>query len=242
MPIYRKFNRKFFEKWGADMAYVLGFFAADGNLTKGKRDNCYIEFSSCDLEIIEKIRGVLESNHKILKRKRSEPAKDLYRLQIGSKRVFKRMLELGFTTQKSLVMKMPSVPEKYFGDFTRGYFDGDGNVSFGYYKKPWRKSGFHVLLTRFTCGSKRFLLSLRECLHVEIGTGGSLSYYGSAWRLSYNANDSRRLFTFMHRGDLKNLIYLKRKYSIYLKAGVEERPSSDPCHGSDRRFESGRPR
>ncbi len=42
------------------MAYVLGFFVADGNLTINPRGSRYIEFSSCDKEIIEKRKY---SNH-----------------------------------------------------------------------------------------------------------------------------------------------------------------------------------
>jgi len=52
------------------MAYVLGFFCADGNLTIGKRNNHYIEFTNCDKDILEKIRKTLGSNHKISKHKR----------------------------------------------------------------------------------------------------------------------------------------------------------------------------
>ena len=48
------------------MAYVLGFFAADGCLTiNRKRGNKYIEFVSTDKDIIEKIRYCLQSGHKI---------------------------------------------------------------------------------------------------------------------------------------------------------------------------------
>lgn len=48
MPVFKRKNEKFFERWTPDMAYVLGFFAADGTLTVGKRGNCYIELTSCD--------------------------------------------------------------------------------------------------------------------------------------------------------------------------------------------------
>ena len=72
MPIYRAKNENFFKTWIPQMAYVLGFFAADGNLTLGKRGNHFIEFTSCDKEIIEKIREAMGCTHKISIRERNE--------------------------------------------------------------------------------------------------------------------------------------------------------------------------
>jgi len=44
MPIYKTKNENFFKKWTPEMAYVLGFFAADGSMVKNKRGACFIEF------------------------------------------------------------------------------------------------------------------------------------------------------------------------------------------------------
>lgn len=62
MPIYKTKNENFFKKWTPEMAYVLGFFAADDNMLKNKRGAHFIEFQSVDKEIIEKIRNVLKTN------------------------------------------------------------------------------------------------------------------------------------------------------------------------------------
>ena len=47
------------------MAYVLGFFAADGNMIKNKRGAHFIEFQITDKNLLEKIRELLGSNQKI---------------------------------------------------------------------------------------------------------------------------------------------------------------------------------
>ncbi len=52
------------------MAYVLGFFAADGTMIKNKRGAHFIEFDITDKEILLKIRKTLGSNHKISVRDR----------------------------------------------------------------------------------------------------------------------------------------------------------------------------
>jgi intein-encoded DNA endonuclease-like protein len=202
------------------MAYVLGFFAADGNLTEGKRGNYYIEFTSCDKIILEKIKLLLDSTHKITGRKRKREWRVAYRLQIGNKNMFSDLTKLGITTKKSKALKLPSVPPKYFRDFLRGYFDGDGSVTFGYFKRSDRKSKSPILLTRFSSGSEEFLSALQRKLKGTIASTGSLKYYSGAWRLSYSTNDSKKLFKLMYGLDSDDLIFLKRKYNIYLKAGL----------------------
>jgi len=56
MPIFRTKNEDFFKKWSPEMAYVLGFFAADGNMLKNRRGAHFMEFTSTDKDIIVKIR------------------------------------------------------------------------------------------------------------------------------------------------------------------------------------------
>jgi hypothetical protein len=48
MSIYRAKNENFFKKWSPEMAYVLGFFTADGNMLKNKRGAHFIEFNTTD--------------------------------------------------------------------------------------------------------------------------------------------------------------------------------------------------
>ena len=55
MPIYKTKDENFFKKWTSEMAYVLGFIAADGSLIKNKRGACFIEIQSIDKEIIYKM-------------------------------------------------------------------------------------------------------------------------------------------------------------------------------------------
>ena len=38
------------------MAYILGFFVADGNLSINKRGGCYISFQAKDKQIISDIK------------------------------------------------------------------------------------------------------------------------------------------------------------------------------------------
>jgi len=40
------------------MAYVLGFFTADGSMIRNKRGTCFIELEITDKELLEKIKHI----------------------------------------------------------------------------------------------------------------------------------------------------------------------------------------
>lgn len=223
MPIHKTKNENFFKKWSSEMAYILGFFVADGCMIKNKRGAHFIEFYITDKKLLENIKKLLESNHKISINNRNAKWKTAYRLQIGCKEIFNDLSKLRITPNKSKNIKLPKVPEKYLCHFIRGYFDGDGNVTYGYFKKPDRKNKSKTFLTRFSSGSKFILIDIKRTLSKLINTNGSLYQTNDkSWKLNYSSGDSQKLFDFMYKcGNIKNLIYLKRKYSIYLKAGCK---------------------
>lgn len=192
-----------------DLAYILGFFAADGNLTKNKNGSCYVEFTSTDLDLINSIKEKLGVTNKITIRKGTATWKDRYRLQIGSKELYHWLIKIGFSRRKSDRLAFPSVPMKVISDFIRGYFDGDGCVMFNLQrKKPYA-------IVRFTSKSKKFLESLARILSENFDLSYRKIYFDSkAWRLSYSKTDSIKLFSIMY-SNIKNQIFLKRKFDKY---------------------------
>lgn len=68
MSIFVDVNKNFFKIWSPEMAYILGFFTADGCLTVNPRGSHYIEFVCNDKDVLEKIRDVMGSKHKISRR------------------------------------------------------------------------------------------------------------------------------------------------------------------------------
>ncbi len=216
MPIFRTKNEDFFKKWSPEMAYVLGFFTADGNMIKNNRGAHFIAFYSTDKDIIEKIKIVLHSNLKVsLKNKHAINShwKDSYQLQIGSKEIFKDLIGLGMTPNKSLTIRMPTVPKKFLSHFLRGYFDGDGHVSVSTYQQKDRKNKSTIIITGFTSGSKKFLGGLWEVLKkYKIVEGGTLNHT-DGYHLCFSIHDSLRLYNFMYQQE-KDL-YLARKKSIF---------------------------
>src|SRR3989344_346883 len=152
MPMHRELNQDFFKKWSPEMAYVLGFFAADGSMVCNKRGAHFIEFTIVDRIVLEQIQKAVGSTHKIQKRGRRSSAHQIqYRIQIGSKEWFEDLSCLGFMQNKSKRLSLPNVTIEYFGDFVRGYFDGDGCVYFNRRLQfADRKKPRAILMTLFT--------------------------------------------------------------------------------------------
>ncbi|MDZ7612139.1 MAG: LAGLIDADG family homing endonuclease [Candidatus Moranbacteria bacterium] len=195
------------------MSYVLGFFAADGCMIKNNRGAHFIEFHITDKDLLEKIKIAMKSNHKISVRKRGD-WKVSYRLQIGSKEMFKDLVSQGMIPRKTLDLKLPKVPNEVLCDFVRGYFDGDGNVFV--IKRKDRKTGRLTIQTHFTCGNREFLKNLQERLKLVAGLrGGSLYSKENASRLKFSIYDSIKLYNFMYGKESD--LFLSRKKEKFLR-------------------------
>lgn len=213
MPMYRAVNKDFFKKWTPEMAYVLGFFAADGYMTLNKRGAHFWNIQITDRDILEGIKKAIQSEHKISIRVRKGNEQTTYRLQIGSKEMCNDLLKLGFIPDKTKSLAAPHIPKKYFSHFVRGYFDGDGNVWVGYVHKE-RKTKLRTIRTVFTSCSSAFLQAVREQLesfgvHKGVLSKGKGNYY----RLTYSVNNSLKLSDFMynHEVPVPEGLFLERK-------------------------------
>jgi len=212
MPIHKEFDKKFFKKWSHDMAYILGFLFADGNIIKTKRGTHFIAWYSADYQLLFSITRRLGSDHKISTcNYKSGP---VYKIQIGSKELFADLVRLGLTPNKAKRMKLPNIPKKYRSDFVRGYFDGDGCVWQGMIHME-RKKRTPAILVSFTSASFNFLSGLFLLLKEEGVVGGSLfkSGKGNYSQLSFSILDSMKIYEIMYNSDSK--LFLLRKKLIF---------------------------
>ena len=219
MPIHKEVNINFFKKWTKEMSYVLGFFAADGYITTNKRGGKFWCIQITDQKLLNSIKKVINSNHKIGTRIPKKSGENIiYRLQIGSIEMCKDLNRLGFTEKKAKNLAIPDIPKNYFADFIRGYFDGDGNIWQGEVHKN-RKTSHIVLQLAFTSCSYKFLKSIHDRF-LEIGLKGGCIYSSKKkefHRLQLSTGDALKLYKFMYNrdvGDFKGL-YLKRKKKIF---------------------------
>jgi intein-encoded DNA endonuclease-like protein len=214
MPMYRKINKNFFKKWTNDMAYILGFIYADGNIIYTKRNTWFWSLQITDGDILEEIKKVLGSSHVISKKKKHNNQKQSYRFQVGSKDMCADLLKLGLTERKSKTILLPEIPEKYFSNFLRGYFDGDGGVWIGLKNKKIDHRTY-TISAYFTSGSKDFLVALKNTLIKYRLVGGSLVEKERGFDLKYSVKDSLILYKIMYNGECS--LFLKRKKEKFEK-------------------------
>ncbi|GEM_PF-529189 len=213
-------NVDFFKTWSSDMAYVLGYFVADGCMYENSGKSKYFNFVSTDYGLLKKVKEILQSRHRIvLKRRTNNNWKDIYWLQIGSKDMYNDLLNLGLTPKKDRSIKFPSVPDRYLNHFVRGYFDGDGCITYGWYKRKNRHGKkYFCFQVKFTCGNETFLIDLANRLVARAGMGnGSISSKRGGWQLSYSKSDTIKLFNYMYNG-VSQEQFLERKHRKFQEA------------------------
>lgn len=199
------------------MAYVLGYFAADGSMIKNKRDAYYVEFTSTDKILLSQLLTVVRGTQKLARRPVRNEHKKQWRVQFGSRQWFMDLEALGFTSKKSLTLTFPKVPKAYIADFVRGYFDGDGCVYVNRIKFTDRRKKRLIVLSLFTSGSRQFLIDLLLILRQYGVSGGSLVKKLRGFELKFSHRDSIALHRFLY--DTKPvLLYLPRKRVKFDKA------------------------
>jgi hypothetical protein len=218
-------DEEFFDTWSKNMAYVLGYIYADGNLIddaymRGK----YISIASTDRDSIDRIRKWLQSEHTVLQKKSPfSGGKICFVLRIGSHKMYNSLFKLGLHPNKSLTTKFPAIPSKYLSDFIRGYFDGDGCI---YFEKRNGQNGTKIIKrirTIFTSGSKEFIEKMDDAFKRIGVESGKIYLSKRAYQSVYNTIDSVQLFKLMYK-DTSTDSFFMRKFKIF-KEYFELRPS-----------------
>jgi len=223
----RKFKTDFFEKWSLEMAYVLGYLYADGDIEDVRKSSRtqYTTIASVDKENLGSIKRAMGSEHDLNYRAPRKIAhwngkiyesSGIYCLRIGSKKLFSDLVKLGLTPRKSLTIKFPTnVPDECLSHFIRGYFDGDGCVFLQKAKGITKPMIIKKLSAIFTSGSFAFLQGLAKTIKNRLSIDHDRIYNSSrAFQLRYSTGDSVKIFGFMYKNCPKGL-YLKRKFDIF---------------------------
>lgn len=211
---YADINENFFSNWSNEMAYVLGLIITDGSIHKPQRGTYQVSLSMNDRSLIDKVRKLMKSTHKIVP---SKHQKGLYLFHFAREKISKDLLRLGVTPNKSRTVRFPDMPDNYLRHFIRGVFDGDGCV----FLDP--KGKREKTRTSFTSGSKDFIVKLEEKLqslgmpkrNIFIHKAGK----NDSYLFRYGHKDSVKLFTILYKDVEKNM-YLERKYDIF-KEGLK---------------------
>jgi hypothetical protein len=197
-----KFDEKYFENINSyDKAYWLGFISADGCLKNNK-----VRLVSKDLEVIEKFKKSIKSEHKIVKStttdKRSGKNYTSYIISITNNK-FTKTVEKFIPINKSYEFILPKINKKYMKYFIAGMFDGDGSIGL--------KNG---KLRISLISSKECLNQIQSILYNECNIGKTkIQDHYTTYRM-YLYKDSDKFLEFIYDDDFGD-IYLSRKYKIW---------------------------
>ena len=157
------------QKWNSNLAYCVGLLATDGCLYN---DGRHISFVSADIQLVELFKNLLKLSNRISYKNSGSSGKKCPHIQFGSVVFYKWLIEIGLTPRKSLTLGPINMPQKYFMDFTRGCFDGDGSI-YSYMDSRWANS--HMFYVSFASASKTFVNWFRNEIHNIIGIQGHIS-------------------------------------------------------------------
>ena len=201
-------------EWSPEFAYAIGLLVSDGCLSNNGR---HIDFTSKDLEQVEHFKKCLGLSVKIGTKSRGYSNDRYYRIQFGNVIFYKFLESIGLTSAKSKTIGNVSVPDEYFWDYLRGYFDGDGCI-YSSWDKRWKSS--RAFCISFACAS----IAHMEWLNSKIKNLASITGYiqpmgtSKAYQLKYAKQGSLEIISKMYYDT--GVICLSRKF-IKIQAILE---------------------
>lgn len=147
----------FFRVWSAEMAYILGYWWADGYMRHRKDTGAHlIEFASVDREHLALIAGAIGDARNL---RRIAGLSPCYEIEFCSKEMYQDLLGLGGMPNKSNVIGFPDIPPELLAHFVRGFIDGDGTLA-------W--NGDRPILQIYS-GSKQLLADMAQAIKKQTG-------------------------------------------------------------------------
>lgn len=191
-------------EWSAEFAYAIGLLTTDGSLSADSR---HIDLTSKDKEQLENFLKCLKSKNKI-SFKDSGRNKKYLRVQLGDVNFYRFLIEIGLMPKKTKRLNKIEIPKRYFFDFIRGHFDGDGTF-YSYFDPRWKSS--YMFYTVLVSASKNHIYWLRKTIRSFLGVEGHItkSIHSSVYQLKYAKAESLKLLPHMYYNS--DVVCLSRK-------------------------------
>ena len=199
-------KRRISEKWSSNLAYAIGLLATDGCLSP---PFSLVDLTSNDREQLENFCKCLGVDFRITK-KHGSSGKECLRVQFKNVIFYNFLLSIGLTPKKSRTLGPLKVPDRFFFDFLRGVFDGDG-CTHSYWDPRWKSSFMFYLI--FASASPAFINWLREKIRSKTGVSGHTTGPTSknpCLQLKYAKRESLVVLRKMYAGT--NPMFLSRKH------------------------------
>ena len=207
-----KLNENYFENIDSyEKAYWLGFIAADGCVYETGSGSKVLSFNLNyrDKNHLDKFLKAIDSTAiiKIIDGAGFGASTKIASLQINSNKMVKDLNNLGIVQRKSLILSKPNIEEKYYYDWIRGYFDGDGSITV---ELSNGNSQINFL------GTKEVLDFIQEVLRPEkINKLHQNSLNKNTFSLTYGGKSL--ILQLLDKFYKDPIVYLDRKYEKVLK-------------------------
>ncbi len=191
-------------KWSANFAYALGLLATDGYVSV---DGRHVTLTSKDEEQLDNFCRCLNIQVKLSTK--SNGNGDLCGHVQFSDTLFHNFLcSIGISGAKSKTIGAVKIPNRYFFDFLRGSFDGDGSF-YSYMDSRWEAS--FMFYTVFASASKKHISWLRTEIKRRLGINGHITQNANrtVFQLKYAKHESLELLPSIYYGN--SAICLSRK-------------------------------
>lgn len=220
-----RFNDDYFESVDSnEKAYWLGFWFADGCVSKDKRGGhlCSLCLAEQDRDHVVKFLrcigfdfnfGRMYQRQNVSSSLTGDKCQDQFLASLLSKKMFDDLTGLGCWERKTLTLEAPKIDPKYKSSFIRGYYDGDGGFSF------FERGDAVGFKTNLGISSTPSLLQyIQEGIEKVTGCSGCIrkAQNSEVHCLSYSGNRvCLKIFDYMY-GELKEP-FLQRKFEKTLK-------------------------
>jgi len=192
-------------------AYWFGYIMADGYNHKSGRVMQFTQAEQ-DKDMVYRLQKYIGKGNICVTNFNDDIKQSLYMLSVCSKELCSNLTNLGCVNNKSLIMRMPSIPDELFWHFLRGYFDGDGCF---YKVKMGKKSGKVSDQFRISfAGNFNFLNNVGNIISSVLNISNkSINFNGSINVLTYGGNNlTLKVGAFLYKDALS---FLERKYNLW---------------------------
>jgi len=157
-------------EWSPNFAYAIGLIATDGCLSLGRHT---INLTSKDEDQILNFKRCLRLGNAVGKKgSGTSLGKRYFVLQFADANFYEYLNSIGIFSHKSKTIGALTIDKRFFFDFLRGHFDGDGTF-YSYFDKRWKDS--FMFYSCFNSASREHVEWLRKEIRGLAGIFGHIS-------------------------------------------------------------------
>lgn len=198
-------NDYYFDEIDDEKAWLIGFIAADGYITKNERSFSISQSKMCGKLILEHIKTILKYDGIVEKCKSDKSTNFSYRLIINSPNMVKRLRDFKITRNKTELYEFPEIMIPWLYPFLRGFIDGDGCINVS-------RNTLRICIV----GTEKFIRGCLENVPIR-GVISKDKRSPDLWQIFWNGKKAIQLGKFLYSNNQLYPYYKREKYLDYLK-------------------------